>query len=155
MTERNDPDTNPQASRRDALRHVGGGMALAILGVAGLGGRVLAQDATPGAANELDGGYAVIRIRTIKPDRSAEELARIVGENFIPIVRDVPGFIAYVVVANEEAKTWASIGLFTDRAAADESTRRATAFGDLGTRDFVVGDPVIITGVIGAAATSL
>lgn len=149
------PSPEPVATRREAVRTLGGGTALALLGLAGLGGSAGAQEATPQAGNAFEGRYAVIRIRQMRPGYSAEELARTVRDGFLPIVREVPGFVAYYVVANEEAGTWISIGIFADKAGSDESTERAIAFGQLGTHDWVEPDPIIVDGVIGAAALSL
>ncbi len=148
-------DRRTDATRREALRTVGAGAILAMLGLAGAGSTAGAQIATPSPDNALEGQYAVIRIRQVKPEYSAEELARTVRDGFLPIVRDVPGFRAYVVIANEEARTWVSIGIFADKAGSDESTTRAIAFGQRGTHDWVEPDPIIVDGVIGAAAISL
>lgn len=77
----------------------------------------------------------------MKPEFSAEELTRTVRDGFLPIVREAPGFAAYFVVANEEARTWISIGIFADKAGSDESTERAIEFGQRGTHDWVEPDP--------------
>lgn len=140
-----------EVSRRNAMRTAGGG-ALALLGLAGMTGKVVAQEATPQVGASLKGTYAVVRVRKVKPEYSAEELARNVAEGFVPIVRDVPGFVSYFVVADEEQRSWVSIGVFTDKAGADESTQRAAAFGQQGTHDWVDGDPIIIQGNIDTAA---
>ena len=140
-----------ETTRRTAIRALGGG-GLALLGLAGMGGRVVAQEATPQADTVLQGTYAVVRVRKVKPEYSAEELARTVGEGFVPIVREVPGFVSYFVVADEEQGSWVSIGVFADKAGADESTERAAAFGQQGTHDWVEGDPIIIEGTIDTAA---
>ena len=148
-------DRSSETTRREALRTLGAGALLAMLGVTGAGMAAGAQDATPAPGDELEGGYAVIRIRQVKPEYSAEELARTVREGFLPVVRDVPGFVAYFVIANEEARTWISIGIFADKAGSDESTTRAIEFGQLGTHDWVEPNPIIVDGVVGAAALSL
>lgn len=147
-------DHCPETTRRQALRTLGAGAILAMLGVTDAGLPAAAQDATPAPGNALEGRYAVIRIRQVKPEYSAEELARTVRDGFLPIVREVPGFVAYFVMANEDARTWVSIGIFADKAGSDESTERAIAFGQLGTHDWVEPDPIIVDGVIGAAALS-
>jgi quinol monooxygenase YgiN len=140
-----------ETTRRDAMRGIGGG-ALALLGFAGPGGRVLAAEATPEATGGLEGKYGVVRVRKVKPEYSATQLAEEVGDGFVPIVREVPGFVAYFVVADDEQNSWVSIGIFDDKAGADESTKRAAAFGQQGTHDWVDGDPIIVAGVIPAAA---
>lgn len=146
------PLDRPSVTRREAL---GAGALLALLGLAGSSPLAAAQAATPaagGPGGSWEGRYAVIRIRQVKPEYSAEELARTVRDGFLPIVREVPGFVAYFVIANEEARTWISIGIFADKAGSDESTARAIEFGQRGTHDWVEPDPIFVDGVIGAAA---
>ena len=140
------------ANRRAVVRQLGGGVALAALAGAGVFGRTLAQEATPEAGEGLAGRYAVIRLRKVKPNRSPEELAALVREGFLPLVREVPGFVAYFVVANAETRAWAAVGVFADKAGADESTARAAEWGQGGANDFVEGDPVVIEGEIAVAA---
>lgn len=145
----NNPESG--ATRRDALRTVSGG-ALALIGLAGLGSKVIAQEATPQSGTSLQGTYAVVRVRKVRPEFSAEEVSQSVAENFVPIVREVPGFVSYFVVADDEQHSWVSVGIFTDKAGADESTERAMAFGQQGTDDMIDGDPIIIEGSIDTAA---
>ncbi len=147
-------DRCPETSRRQALRSLGAGAILTMLGVSGAGLPANAQNATPAPGDDLEGRYAVIRIRQVKPEYSSEELARTVRDGFLPIVRQVPGFVAYFVIANEDARTWVSIGIFADKAGSDESTERAIAFGQLGTHDWVEPDTIIVDGLIGAATMS-
>ncbi len=143
-----------EATRRHALRSMGGA-GLALFGLAGVSRSALAQDATPvasdgtgGAVVDLKDGYAVARVRRVKPEYAASDVSRSVGEGFVEIVRDVPGFVSYFVIADDERNTWMSIGVFEDKAGADESTERARAFGQQGTDDMIEGDPIIIEGPI-------
>jgi hypothetical protein len=140
-----------EVTRRDVL-HAAGGGTLALLALAGMRGNVVAQDATPAVGTTLAGAYAVVRVRKVKPEFSATALAQEVGEGFVPIVREVPGFMHYFVVPDEDQRSWVSVGIFTDKAGADESTARAIAFGQQGTHDWVEGDPIIIAGIIDTAA---
>ncbi len=152
MSEKQRSVSSDRATRRDAARMLGGASAIVAATIAGLGGTVVAQEATPVTGGTLVGAYAVVRVRKVKPEYSAEELARTVGEGFVPIVREVPGFVSYFVVADEEQGAWASVGVFEDKAGADESTRRAAEFGQQGTTDWVEGDPIIIGGTLDTAA---
>jgi hypothetical protein len=68
-------------------------------------------------------------------------------------VREVPGYVSYFVIADDERHTWVSVGIFTDKAGADESTERAKAFGQQGTDDMIDGDPIIIEGPIDTFAS--
>jgi quinol monooxygenase YgiN len=141
-----------EATRRGALRTMGGA-SLAVLGLGGLAGRVAAQQATPVAAGDLEGTYAVARVRKVKPEYSATDVSRSVAEGFAPVVREVPGYVSYFVIADDERHTWVSVGIFTDKAGADESTERAKAFGQQGTDDMIDGDPIIIEGPIDTFAS--
>lgn len=145
------PTPQSDTTRRDALRTMGGA-GLAALALAGMGGRVMAQDATPQAEASLIGAYAVVRLRRVKPEYSAAEVSESVAERFVPVVREVPGFVSYFVVADDAQHSWVSVGIFADKAGADESTERAMAFGQQGTDEMIEGDPIIIEGPIDTAA---
>jgi hypothetical protein len=67
--------------------------------------------------------YAGIRQAKAKSGM-AEELARQIKDGAIPIISDVPGFMAYYVVyASDDTVT--AISIFNDYAGAEESNRRA------------------------------
>lgn len=138
-------------TRRDALRAIGGG-SVALLGLIAMGGQAAAQGATPTTQPSLLGTYAVARVRKVKPEFSATEVSQSVAEGFVPIVEQVPGFVTYFVVADDDQHSWVSIGIFADKTGADESTERAKAFGQQGTDDMIDGDPIIIEGTIDTAA---
>jgi quinol monooxygenase YgiN len=141
------PRVAAEATRRDALRTAGGGV-LALLAFLQVDSQVMAQPATPLAGSSLRGAYAVARVRKVKPDYAASEVSASVAAGFVPIVQEVPGFISYFVIADDAQGSWVSVGIFTDRAGAEESTRRAMAFGQQGTDEMVEGDPIIIEGTI-------
>ena len=67
--------------------------------------------------------YASVRCYKMDP-ASLDELKGRVEEGFVPIVRGVPGFVAYYVVSSGDGEV-ISINIFEDEAGADESTRRA------------------------------
>jgi hypothetical protein len=146
-----------ETTRRVALKLAGGAALLAFAG-AGSGRAALAQEASPVASpaggNGLNGKYVVIRIRTVKPDRSADELMALIQDEFVPLMEDVPGFIWYVAGANPETRDQFSVGVFDDEAGAAESNRRAAEWGEQGAADFVEGEPAVYEGVIGVAAES-
>jgi hypothetical protein len=146
-----------ETTRRGALK-LAGGVALSAFAGAGPGRAALAQEATPVASpaggDGLTGNYVVIRIRTVKPDRSADELMALIQDGFVPLLEDVPGFVWYVAGANTETRGQFSVGVFEDEAGAAESNRRAAEWGELGAAEFVEGDPVVYEGVIGVAAES-
>jgi hypothetical protein len=70
--------------------------------------------------------YAAIRQAKAKAG-AAEELACRIKEGAIPIISDVPGFMAYYVVYAPD-DTVVAISIFNDYAAAEESNRRALAW---------------------------
>jgi hypothetical protein len=146
-----------ETTRRDALK-LAGGAALLAIAAAGSDRAALAQEASPVASpaggTSLNGKYVVIRLRTVKPDRSADELLALIRDGFVPLVEDVPGFIWYVAGVNPETRGQFSVGVFADAAAAAESTQRAEDWGDLGAGDFVEDDLTVYQGVIGVAAES-
>lgn len=117
-------------SRRAALRVAGSGaLALAMLGVAGLNGRAIAQEATPTAerASKI-GRYVVMRTRTVKADVSIDELNAIVSNGLAPLIRAIPGYVDYYVVQNEDTRERTAVSIFNDRAGIEESTRQAAEY---------------------------
>jgi hypothetical protein len=67
--------------------------------------------------------YASIRRGKANPGATAE-IARRVTEEFIPVISQVPGFVAYYAVDLGEDNL-ATVSIFTDKAGAEESGRRA------------------------------
>ncbi len=123
------------------------GDPLVIEGTVGVAAGSLSDDG-------LAGGYVVIRSRTLKPDRSDAELLDLIREGFLPQLESVPGFVAYLAVANEESRDQFSIGVYETEEGATESTQIAAEWGEQGAADFVEGDPVVIQGPIAFAAAS-
>ena len=84
--------------------------------------------------------YAVIRHHKVKgPD--ADELARQGKEDFVPLIRQMPGLIAYTIIKGEDMVS--TVSIFEDKAAAEESTRRAVAWAAETVTDFDVPTEVI------------
>ena len=71
--------------------------------------------------------YAVIRRYEGLDPRSIDEVARQVNEGLLPIISQIPGFVAYCAL-NTGGGVVASISVFEDRAGADESTRKAAVW---------------------------
>jgi hypothetical protein len=145
-------------TRRVALKLAGGATLLAFAGSASVR-TGLGQEATPAASpvtgDGLLGNYLVVRIRTVKPDRSADELMTLIQDGFVPLVEEIPGFVWYVAGADPETRGQFSVGVFADEAGAAESTRLAAEWGQQsGAADFVEGDPAVYEGTIGVAAES-
>ena len=69
--------------------------------------------------------YPVIRRYQFDP-KSSEEISRRIREGFIPLLRKTPGFVASL--AGYGGRCGASMGVFEDKAGAEESVRLAAAF---------------------------
>lgn len=151
--ERSDDKADAASTRRAAIK-LGGGGLLAALALARFGGRsrVVAQEASPVAGEGLEGRYVVIRMRKLKADRSADELAELIRTGFLPLVTAIPGFVSYFAVVDAETRDQFSVNIFADKAGADESTRVAGEWGPQGANDYVEGEPTLVEGGIDIAA---
>ena len=116
---------------RRAVVKAGGGIAVASLHVGGsaIASRqlVAAQEATPtaspSAGGGLEGRYVAVRIRTLAEAHEAADVLATIEEGFIPLLEEVPGFVAYLGVADPSSRQTAFVNVFADKAGADESTR--------------------------------
>jgi hypothetical protein len=68
--------------------------------------------------------YASIRI--YKAD-SIEDVARMVNEDFLPVLERMPGFLSYYCVAADNG-TWATVSIFETDPQTEESNRLAAEF---------------------------
>ncbi len=89
--------------------------------------------------------YAAIRRYKAKPDASISELTHRAQEGFVPLVRALPGFVAYygVVVENNVLVT---VSIFEDQAGEEESTRRAAEWVKQNIAEFIEGSPEVTAG---------
>lgn len=90
--------------------------------------------------------YAAIRQAKAKTGM-AEELSRRIKEGAIPIISDVPGFMAYYVVYAPD-DTVTAISIFNDHAGAEESNRRALAWIEQNLAPLLAGPAVAMAGPI-------
>lgn len=67
--------------------------------------------------------YAAIRQYHTDPD-SVEEVVRQVNEGFVPLISDMPGFVAYFLLNAGQGEI-GSVSVFQDQQSAEESNRRA------------------------------
>jgi hypothetical protein len=67
--------------------------------------------------------YAAIRRYHTDPG-SIDEVVRRVNEEFMPIISDMPGFVAYVAL-NAGQGEYGTVSVFEDQASAEESNRVA------------------------------
>ena len=92
--------------------------------------------------------FAVIRHYHFDKKDSAE-IDRIVQEEFVPIIRKAQGFVQYYWL-DTGAGEGASLGLFKDKAGADESVRLAADFVRTKMATLLRQKPEIIEGPIKA-----
>ncbi len=85
--------------------------------------------------------YAVIRHHRVQGAAAVEELARQGREDFAPMIKTMPGFVAYTIIAGQDMVS--TVSIFTDKAAAEESTRKAVAWAADKVTDFEVPTEVI------------
>ena len=95
--------------------------------------------------------YAAIRRYTIKSG-SADLVTQRAQEGFVPLIRNMAGFVAYYGVVSED-NVVTTISLFTDQAGEAESTRRAAEWVKQNLAQYVEGPPEITTGQVGWQAT--
>ena len=69
--------------------------------------------------------YATVRRYEGVTDRS--EVARLVNEGFVPLISQIPGFVAYFWV-DAGGGVMISTSVFQDQAGAEESNRRAADY---------------------------
>jgi hypothetical protein len=86
--------------------------------------------------------YAAIRKYRVT---DAEELSRRVRDEFIPIVKDVPGFVAYYVVDAGNGELM-SITVCQDEEGVEESTARAADWVGERISSLIESGPEITTG---------
>jgi hypothetical protein len=104
------------------------------------------------ARGGLIGKYALIRLRQPNPDWPVAKVMELIGEGYVPLVQEIPGFVSYFGVADPESGSQAYVGVFDDKAGADESTGVAREWLTENAYNFFAGDPTVVEGVIGVAA---
>ena len=100
-----------------------------------------------GKQSEKEGSvYAAIRQSKAKTGM-AEELTRRIKEGAIPIISDVPGFMAYYVVYAPD-DTVTAISIFNDYAGAEESNRRALTWIEQNLAPLLSGPTTALAGPV-------
>ncbi len=79
------------------------------------------------------------------------EAGRLVDEGFVPIMRQVPGFVAYYWV-DAGGGVMVSTSVFQDRAGIDESIERAAQFVRDSLARFLPNPPQVTAGEVVASA---
>jgi effector-binding domain-containing protein len=93
-----------------------------------------------------DSMYAAIRQGKAKAGM-AEELARRIKEGAIPIISDVPNFMAYYVIYAPD-DTVTAISIFNSYAGAEESIRRAIAWIEQNLASLLAGPATALAGPV-------
>ena len=88
--------------------------------------------------------FAAIRRYQADPG-AVQEINRRVAEGFVPILRQVPGFVSYAVL-DAGGGGVATISIFEDRAGAEESTRHAASWAREHLADLLQGAPDVTAG---------
>jgi hypothetical protein len=152
-----------QGVTRRAVFKAGGGLAVAAIqmngNAIGIDQFVAAQEASPvaspSAGGGLEGRYMAVRIRTLTDTLETADVLATIEEGFIPLVEAVPGFVAYLGVADPSSRQSAYVNVFADKTGADESTRVGGEWLQENEYEFFTGEPIVIEGTIGVAAGSL
>lgn len=110
--------------------------------------------ASPAAGDGLVGQFAVIRLRQLNADLSVEEVMSTIRNDFVPLIQAIPGFVSYIGIADPASPRTAFVGVYADKAGADESNRVAAEWLEENGYDWFEGDPDIAEGVIDIAASS-
>ena len=95
--------------------------------------------------------YAVTRQYRFNP-RDAAELDRMVAEEFVPLIRKTPGFVSYVWIDTGHG-SGASVGVYRDKAGAEESVRVAAEYVRTRMSAILHEKPVVLVGAVKAHAT--
>ena len=95
--------------------------------------------------------YTAIRKYYVIPGRGDEFIQR-VQVGFVPIISEVPGFVAYYLleVRNDEI---VSISIFDTRTGAEESTLRAATWVEKNIASLIHGLPEITVGAVKVCST--
>jgi predicted Fe-Mo cluster-binding NifX family protein len=67
--------------------------------------------------------FAAIRYYRTDPD-SMESVVRRVKEGFVPVIRETPGFVAYLVLTPRQDEI-VSVSVFEEQRSAEESNKKA------------------------------
>jgi hypothetical protein len=108
--------------------------------------------ATSAPASDLLAKHAVVRLRQPNPEWDVDEVMRLIGEGYVPLAEEIPGFVAYFGSADASTEGQAYVGIFDDTAGGEQSTTIAREWLTENDYTFFTGDPTVAEGAIGAAA---
>ena len=90
--------------------------------------------------------YAVIRRYQVDPS-STDEIARRVQNGFVPLIRQVRGFVDYYLLVDGNGAV-ASLTVYEDRAGEEESVRLAADFVQQQLADLIPNPPEVTAGEV-------
>ena len=96
--------------------------------------------------------YGVIRRYRLAEGAQIADLMQRVQRGFVPILAQVPGFVAYHVVDLGDGGL-VSVSVFEGQDAAEDSTRRAADWVQQELASLIAGPPQVEQGPVGAHAT--
>ncbi len=91
--------------------------------------------------------YSVVRVYKMKSAGEIDKVVDAARTGFLPIITKAPGFMAYTMAAAPDG-TLVTIGMFKDRAGAEESTRLAADWVRDNVASLVEGPPKISEGEV-------
>jgi hypothetical protein len=90
--------------------------------------------------------FAAIRRYHTDPD-SLDEVVRQVNEGFVPLISDMPGFVAYIAL-NAGQGEYGTVSVFEDQASAEESNRVAEEWVAENLRELLPSPPDYAAGEV-------
>jgi len=100
---------------------------------------------------------AILYARVAKYRFAAETIDEIIQraeEGFVPIIRQVPGFIAYYIIDGGDG-TGVVVAVFEDQAGAEESVRRAAEWVQANLAELIPNPPEVTVGEVRVHTTAL
>jgi hypothetical protein len=97
--------------------------------------------------------HLAIRRYQVDPG-SIDEIMRKIDEGFLPIIKDAQGFLAYYALHSRDGEL-ATVGVFEDRAGAEESIKMAADFVEQNLASLLPNPPEITAGEVGAHELNL
>ena len=91
--------------------------------------------------------YVVIRRYEDASSRFADEGIRLINEGLLPILSQVPGFVAYYAF-DAGGGVVSSVSIFEDQAGAEESNRRAADWVQQNVGEMVPNPPQVTAGQV-------
>jgi hypothetical protein len=138
------PDTvRASAINRRAVL-IGGSAAATLLLPERAGWQASAQEA---ASDDTNTPFLVIRHYRLAPGAAVAEVVRRTEQDFVPILRQIAGFVEYynVDLGNGEGAT---ISVFSSQTGAEESTAQAATWVRANLADLFAGPPEVMQGAV-------